>query len=96
MENSTYNGWKNYATWRINLEIFDGHDLASFTDEKHTFEVSQDLKRYVQDYFEQTSIDTKNAGFDTFLMCDYALAFIDDVDWWEIAVHLLADKEEAA
>lgn len=21
-----YNGWTNYATWRVNLEIFDGID----------------------------------------------------------------------
>lgn len=21
---TTYNGWTNYATWRVNLEIFDG------------------------------------------------------------------------
>ena len=20
----TYNGWTNYATWRVNLEVFDG------------------------------------------------------------------------
>ena len=24
--NTTYNGWTNYATWRVNLEIFDGFD----------------------------------------------------------------------
>ena len=23
---SDYNGWTNYATWRVNLEIFDGYD----------------------------------------------------------------------
>jgi hypothetical protein len=92
---SNYNGWKNYATWRVNLEIFDGHDLASFTDEKHTFEISQDLRRYVQDYFEQSSLDAMNAGFDTTLMCDYALQFIDDVDWWEIARHFQAEEEAA-
>jgi len=23
---STYNGWTNYVTWRVNLEIFDGMD----------------------------------------------------------------------
>lgn len=26
MSNATYNGWTNYATWRVNLEIFDGGD----------------------------------------------------------------------
>jgi len=23
---NTYNGWTNYATWRINLEMFDGYN----------------------------------------------------------------------
>ena len=23
---SKYNGWTNYETWRVNLEIFDGFD----------------------------------------------------------------------
>ena len=24
MKDQKYNGWTNYATWRVNLEIFDG------------------------------------------------------------------------
>ena len=31
MDNKTYNGWFNYATWRINLEIFDGFDAEITT-----------------------------------------------------------------
>jgi hypothetical protein len=27
MSDKTYNGWTNYATWRIHLEIFDGMSL---------------------------------------------------------------------
>ena len=26
MTDKTYNGWTNYATWRVNLEVFDGGD----------------------------------------------------------------------
>jgi hypothetical protein len=26
MNDKTHNGWRNYATWRVNLEIFDGLD----------------------------------------------------------------------
>ena len=27
MSNTKYNGWTNYATWRVNLEMFDaGYD----------------------------------------------------------------------
>ena len=28
MSNQTYNGWTNYATWRVNLEFFDGMEEA--------------------------------------------------------------------
>ncbi len=24
-----YNGWTNYATWRVNLEIFDGGEFSN-------------------------------------------------------------------
>jgi hypothetical protein len=24
MSDTKYNGWTNYATWRVNLEMFDG------------------------------------------------------------------------
>lgn len=27
MNDTKYNGWTNYATWRVNLEMFDGSDL---------------------------------------------------------------------
>mgnify|MGYP003348713519 CR=1 FL=1 len=26
MSNTTYQGWTNYATWRVMLELFDGMD----------------------------------------------------------------------
>ena len=28
MKDTTYNGWTNYATWRVNLEMFDGSEEA--------------------------------------------------------------------
>ena len=33
MNDKTYNGWTNYATWRVNLEIFDGMDFRDRADE---------------------------------------------------------------
>jgi hypothetical protein len=69
MSKSTYNGWTNYATWRINLEIFDGLDQVWDADE---------ARQYVEDYIHASS-----SG----LARDYALAFISDVNWHEIASH---------
>jgi hypothetical protein len=33
---SKYNGWTNYATWRVNLEIFDGIDPSEFDTDMTT------------------------------------------------------------
>ena len=81
-----YNGWTNYSTWRVNLEFFDGFipsDNGYNTTD--TYELSEQLKEYVEDYLIQ---DTK-----TGLAIDYALAFIRDVNWYEIAEHLINDGE---
>ena len=51
MSDKTYNGWTNYATWRVNLEIFDGwdvNDLDSLTMGDNT-NLHDQLKDYVQD-----------------------------------------------
>jgi hypothetical protein len=66
-----YNGWTNYATWRINLEIlsdieFDGPIHAS------------DLEDIVEDvvFANETAKG---------LIEDYARAFLADVNYYEIA-----------
>ena len=37
MKDTTYNGWTNYATWRINLELFDGSDQFWSADSARDF-----------------------------------------------------------
>jgi len=93
---STYNGWTNYATWRVNLEIFDGMTLEDFgyeaVQESYDFDHLEDvLKEYAEEAIEQTSTPG--------LARDYALAFLSDVHWLQIAGHLIddfEDKKEAA
>ena len=93
MNDTKYNGWTNYATWRVNLEMFDGADfLEDHTDD--TYEYSQRLKTYAEDYLSETT----EGG----LVLDYALAFISDVNWYEIAESMQTeyndnnDESEAA
>ena len=69
MQNERYNGWANYATWRINLECFDGWE------DELTPESAEELVEEL--IFEQTSEGIAR---------DYALAFIAQVDWTEIAL----------
>ena len=87
MSDTTYNGWTNYATWRVNLEVFDGcniRDLFAIRVAKPV-ELAAELREYVEQMIEETT----QAG----LGRDYALAFLSDVNWHEIANNLLVDLE---
>lgn len=77
MNDMKYNGWTNYATWRVNLEMFDGSDLY-WTAES------------ARDFVEEIIIDSTPEG----VARDYALAFISDVNWHEIAKHYEEFLEE--
>jgi len=73
-----YNGWTNYATWRVNLEIFDGIDPSDMGWQRlDTYDLSQALKEYAHEILE---LDAKEG-----LALDYARAFISDVNWYFIA-----------
>lgn len=82
MANNTYNGWTNYATWRVNLEIFDGTDPADWNDDWKADDVLD-----FADWMKETAIQlieqdcSDKGGF----ALDYALAFLDEVNWHEIA-----------
>jgi len=65
MRDTKYNGWTNYATWRINLEILGDIEF----EEK----VSAD---YLEDIVE-----------------DVARAFIDEVNFYEIAKDINEESE---
>jgi hypothetical protein len=92
---TTYNGWSNYATWRVNLEILDGID----TRDQYPTEVADDdaytLGKLLEEYAD--SVVTQDGSLEG-LAVDYARAFLADVNWHEIAEHLLDDikAEDAA
>jgi hypothetical protein len=73
---TNYNGWTNYATWRINLEIFDGIDPS----EMHWHKLDRyDLADTLQEYAAE--VVTMGASG---LALDYAIAFMADVNFREI------------
>ena len=93
MNDKEYNGWTNYATWRVNLEIFDGFDPSDYYsdfDADDTYGLSKCLEDYAdQVLFECATVEG--------LAADYARAFLSDDNWYEIAAHMLDDiKAEAA
>jgi hypothetical protein len=89
---SRYNGWTNYATWRVNLEVFDKLNLRDhFDDIPGVYDVSQWAKDYAQDVV-YNSIDDTGGG----IAEGWALAFLSEVDWASIARHLIEAATEAA
>ena len=74
----SYNGWTNYETWRVNLEMFDGYD-ASDCPGLDAYTLGQEFKAIA----EATIEGSGPPGFAR----DYALAFLSDVNWREIASH---------
>ena len=72
---NTYNGWKNYATWRVNLELFDGYNPIDEDDKRPAYEIGDSLKDIV--FFEMLRENPE-------LALSYARAFLEDVDWREI------------
>jgi hypothetical protein len=78
MTETTYNGWTNYATWRVNLEMFEGAEYDSGVSPE-----------YLQE-FEEECIGQEGES----IAIDYALAFISDVNWYEIAEHINEEIEE--
>lgn len=76
----TYQGWTNYATWRIALELFEGYELTEFDKELSTYDFSEQLKEYAE---EIVTIDENNS-----LCISYALAFLEQVNYYEIAEHI--------
>jgi hypothetical protein len=87
-EKQKFNGWSNYATWRINLEMFDGFKTQDYYDDyKDAYEFSDFLKQYAD---ELLFTDSGTWG----LVHDYAQAFLNEVNWYEIAEHLLTAEKE--
>ena len=76
MTDNTYNGWTNYETWRVNLEIFD-----TYIFEDVSYPISPE---YVSDIAE----DFVDMSAEDGLAKDYAMAFLGAVNWHEIAEHI--------
>ena len=89
MSDEKHNGWTNYATWRVNLEIIDGYDWY-----EHEHVDAEYVKELVEDAVFGTLIGNGNG-----LVEDYANAFLSEVNYHEIAENLINEsineKEEA-
>lgn len=84
MTDNTYNGWTNYATWRVNLEIFDGLSPEDIYGEPppDAWALENAMKEYAEELV---------TGDSDSLATNYALAFLSYVNWTEIAKHKISE-----
>ncbi len=90
-----YNGWTNYQTWRINLEVVDGMTLGDFGFDLHevdTDEVAdvESLAEAIESYVDEIVTNGVPDG----LALNLAQSFLSEVDWMEIAEHIISDARE--
>ena len=78
-----YNGWTNYATWRVNLEILGDIDM-------HEVLVTAD---YLKEIVEDVVFSQYELGNGSHLVEDYARAFISEVNFYEIAQSINEELE---
>jgi hypothetical protein len=86
---SSYNGWTNYETWRVNLEMFDGvtaSDLGVTLDED--VDVGDQLRDLADILQQEAAVIIESQTADG-LARSLALDFLHRVDWVEIAEHIV-------
>lgn len=99
MTDTTCNGWSNYATWRVNLELCDDMLQSMLEDTKYgsfDFLKSAEYPRVtLSDWLKETCEDLvcEQGDADT-LAKQYALAFLSEVDWYRIADNFLSDNAQ--
>lgn len=111
-DTNRYNGWRNYATWKVYTEMLYGNDCKEFRgtslvnfntlpDEQKSTECAL---RYLAEVLEERVTDSIFVPSN--LCCtgpgmplseqlghvqEFALAFLEDVDWLEIADQVIDD-----
>lgn len=87
-----YNGWTNYETWRIQLEVIDGMTLEDFWFDVRDVDTDNiaDVECLADNVAEHvTELVTQDVPEG--LAYDLAMSFLDRVNFMEIAEHLIAD-----
>ena len=80
--NKEYNGWTNYATWRINFEIIDGIEIDTII-----------CAEYIKEYVEDVVFGQYELLNGSHLIEDYARAFVSEVNFYEIAQRINEELE---
>lgn len=97
---NTYNGWTNYETWRVNLEVLDGVNVAELVDAEDLEEAMLGAAKIgkVERYYNligdvvfilrgivEEEVFGKGTGDVSGHMINFADAFVRNVNFNEIA-----------
>ena len=87
MSDKGHNGWTNYATWRVNLEIISQYNWA-----EEPF-VNELTVSYLEELVEQAVFGVDDERKEDLLKDSYASAFLSEVNYYEILEYI---KEEVS
>jgi hypothetical protein len=84
MNDTPYKGWPNYCSWRVNLDLLEDMeaDYLGISESQSNEEVALHLKEWCEECICHLT--------DESIARDFAIAFMADVDWIEIAKHTKA------
>ena len=76
---NTYNGWTNYATWRVNLECFDGWDImCTFSEDEWLETMRSEYETINQAHRSTIDASTKASFFACYMsawLADYLKSY---------------------
>jgi hypothetical protein len=87
MKNDTYNGWTNYATWRVQTEFFADMDAHEVRDQISGMDLAA-VAYHAKETAEKFIFDTFAEVYDNpqaQTVRGWAGAFLFEVNWREIA-----------
>lgn len=81
-----YNGWTNYATWRVQLEIVDDLVEAECADdiERARAYTDDEWRDMIEGWVDEI-VFLSHREHDNSLMMDYADTFLSEVNYYELS-----------
>ena len=85
LNDNKYNGWTNYATWRVNLDILGDIDFTTSVLESKD-EKWRPCVKYLEQYVNTLVFDKNRLYIE-----NYAKAFLSEINYHEILEHILEE-----
>ena len=83
MKSTSPHGWSNFATWRVYARVFDNFDL----NEWHMGAGSPIIS--LKDYMHAVALEHIETHIESALVRDFAFEMFSNVNWQELADHVL-------